>query len=245
MDPLIDLMTGRETIWFFGRIRGIDPIVLENRVRTLIEETGLLPHCDKPCGTYSGGNKRKLSLCVALVGDPKILLLDEPSTGMDPEARRHMWDVIAKVSASRSVVLTTHSMEECEALCTRVGIMVSGRLQCLGSSQHLKSKFGNGYQIEIRTSDDARATEYLLASLLTDLALEERHGTFLRLRGPIDMDLECAFRVLETNKELLGIIDYSISQSTLEQVFIRFAKEQEEEKGCTIDGDYVVINKEE
>lgn len=97
-----------------------------------------------------GGNKRKLSLAVALIGDPKVLLLDEPSTGMDPEARRHMWNVIEKVSANRTVVLVSHSMEEIEALCTRVGVMVSGRMQCLGSVQHLKSKFGGGYLVEVR-----------------------------------------------------------------------------------------------
>eukprot|EP00599_Poterioochromonas_sp_BG-1_P017989 CAMPEP_0173168162 /NCGR_PEP_ID=MMETSP1105-20130129/23088_1 /TAXON_ID=2985 /ORGANISM="Ochromonas sp., Strain BG-1" /LENGTH=1495 /DNA_ID=CAMNT_0014089829 /DNA_START=1445 /DNA_END=5932 /DNA_ORIENTATION=+ len=150
VDPLIDLMTGYETLRFFGKIRGIENSILERRIRDLIEETGLTPYANVPCGRYSGGNKRKLSLAVALIGDPKVLLLDEPSTGMDPEARRHMWNVIEKVSANRTVVLVSHSMEEIEALCTRVGVMVSGRMQCLGSVQHLKSKFGGGYLVEVR-----------------------------------------------------------------------------------------------
>ena len=87
---------------------------------------------------------------IATIGRPPLVFLDEPSTGMDPVARRFMWDVIDRISKKDkdcTVVLTTHSMEECEALCTRVGIMVGGRLRCLGSTQHLKSRFGEGLQV--------------------------------------------------------------------------------------------------
>jgi ABC-type multidrug transport system ATPase subunit len=77
---------------------------------------------------------------------------------MDPEARRNMWDVIAKVSETRTVVLTTHSMEECEVLCSRMGIMVNGAMKCIGTSQHLKSKFGQGYEIQIRCSGSNTTT---------------------------------------------------------------------------------------
>ena len=89
----------------------------------------------------SGGNKRKLSTAIALVGNPPIVLLDEPTTGMDPTTRRHLWDVLTGiVQEGRSIVLTSHSMEECEALCTRLAIMVNGSFKCLGSIQHLKNK---------------------------------------------------------------------------------------------------------
>lgn len=89
-----------------------------------------------------------------MLGNPKVIFLDEPSTGMDPEARRFMWNVIDRVSTKTkksSVVLTTHSMEEAEALCTRMAIMVNGEFRCLGSVQHLKLKYGNGLEIEIKT----------------------------------------------------------------------------------------------
>lgn len=79
VDPLLDLMSGRETLWFFGRIRGIPRHMLQQRVTSLIHEVGLDYYADKPCGTYSGGNKRKLSLAVAMIGDPKVLFLDEVS----------------------------------------------------------------------------------------------------------------------------------------------------------------------
>ena len=77
VDPLLDLMNAYETLWFFGRIRNIPTEILENRIQTLIKQVGLKPFAHKVCGSYSGGNKRKLSLAVALIGDPSVLLLDE------------------------------------------------------------------------------------------------------------------------------------------------------------------------
>jgi ABC-type multidrug transport system ATPase subunit len=82
-DPLFDLMTARETLWFYGRIRGIEPKTLAGRVETLITQVGLLNFADRTSGTYSGGNKRKLSLAISLIGSPKVLLLDEPSSGIN------------------------------------------------------------------------------------------------------------------------------------------------------------------
>ena len=284
---IFDLMTARETLWFYGRIRGIEPSVLKERVETLINQVGLTHFADRTSGTYSGGNKRKLSLAVSLIGSPRVLLLDEPSSGMDPFARRQMWDVIAAVSEDRSVVLTTHSMEECEALCTRIGIMVDGSFRCLGSSQQLKDRYGSGYQIEIRMSNGDRYSDCieLCKRISPECSVEEKHGSFLRLKVP-NLDLGYAFSLLENHKidskEALGhiaavasgsgsggdlddatvtstpsrsitvtpprtnhtlsiltegsensrfIMDYTISQNTLEQVFIKFARLQEAQVG--------------
>jgi len=151
---------------------------------------------------------------------------------MDPEARRNMWTVIEQVSAERCVVLVTHSMEEVEALCTRMGVMVSGRLQCIGSAQHLKSRFGLGYQVEIRTSPE-RVNDCIALCEARMLAavVEEVHGGYVRLKVSKDVDLATAFSALEDNKAALQILDYNISQCTLEQVFLKFAKDQEEETG--------------
>lgn len=101
----------------------------------------------------SGGNKRKLQCSIALIGNPPIVLLDEPSTGVDPQAKRFMWTIISNISTQRkksTVVLTTHSMEEAEALCPKIGIMVNGHFRCFGSAQHLKNKYGLGYEVEVK-----------------------------------------------------------------------------------------------
>src|SRR3569833_3162293 len=111
-------------------------------------------HRKKPAGTLSGGNKRKLSVAMAVLGNPPIILLDEPSAGMDPQARRFMWSIVSKVSKQQkksAVVLTTHSMEEVEALSDKMGIMVKGGMfRCFGSAQQIKDKYGTGYEIEIK-----------------------------------------------------------------------------------------------
>lgn len=147
-------MTVEEHIYFFCKLKGIDKGKIPELVETTIVEMNLKDHRHKCAGTLSGGNKRKLSVANAIVGDPPIILLDEPSAGMDPEARRFMWSIISKISQQRknsAVILTTHSMEEAEALSTKMGIMVRGGIfTCLGSSQHIKNKFGTGYEIEIK-----------------------------------------------------------------------------------------------
>ncbi|KAE9193775.1 hypothetical protein PF004_g20918 [Phytophthora fragariae] len=159
-DALHDLLTVKEQLQLYARIKGIPEAFVNAAVDEQIHELGLAKYRDKLTRGLSGGNKRKVSTAIALLGRPRVVFLDEPSTGVDPSSRRKMWDVIARVCSTdrrdggACVVLTTHSMEECEALCSRVGILVSGRLKCLGSVEHLKQKFGRGYTVEItlRTS---------------------------------------------------------------------------------------------
>ncbi|CAM9161961.1 unnamed protein product [Phaeothamnion confervicola] len=230
VDPLLELMTATETLRFYGALKGIPRgPELEAAVAGILRQVGLGEHAHRVAGTYSGGNKRKLALGVALVGDPPVLLLDEPSCGVDAAARRGMWEVVARVAADRSVVLTTHSLEECEALCTRVGIMVGGRLKCLGSCQRLKDRYGQGYVVEVR-ADESRHAEVasLMASLSPAARLEERHGGLARYRVPAGAaTLSGMFAALEARRGL--VLDYGISQSTLESIFVGFAKRQEEE----------------
>lgn len=225
-DPLLDLLTGWETLLFFGRVRGIPRPLLKQHCDDLIQKVGLQKHARKPCGTYSGGNKRKLSLAVALIGNPMVLFLDEPSTGMDPTAKRQMWDLINTVSKQRSVILTTHSMEECEAICSRIGIMVSGRLKCLGSSQRLKDKFGASYEINVRCAEEMKDTCInRIREGFASINVEEEHRSYFRLKVRHGIDLSAAFTILEDLKKKEVIYEYSLSQSTLEQIFINFARE--------------------
>jgi len=152
-DALLDRLTVREHLELFGRIKGIPNHAIKELCEQMMQDLSLSPHVDKLAMTLSGGNKRKLSLAIALMASPPLVFLDEPSTGVDPAARRLMWHVISAVSTMRresTVILTTHNMEEAEALCSRVGIMVGGRLRCFGSNQRLKARFGQGYQLEAR-----------------------------------------------------------------------------------------------
>lgn len=108
-------MSVEEHLWFYARIKGIPKEMQSEIIETTIKEMSLTEHRLKPAGTLSGGNKRKLSVAMAIIGNPPIILLDEPSAGMDPEARRFMWSVVANISQrdkQSAVILTTHSMEE-------------------------------------------------------------------------------------------------------------------------------------
>ena len=99
----------------------------------------------------SGGNKRKLSVAIACIGNPPVVFLDEPSAGMDPEARKNMWKVINGIKRQKcSIILTTHSMDEAEALCNSIAIMVAGRFKCYGSTTHIKNKFSKGYEFLLK-----------------------------------------------------------------------------------------------
>lgn len=113
----------------YARIKGVKESELDGVVATKLAEFDLVQFANKKAGTLSGGNKRKLSVAIATVGNPQIIFLDEPSTGVDPVSRRFMWQVINRIATQQklcSIILTTHSMEEVQALSQRVGIMVSG-----------------------------------------------------------------------------------------------------------------------
>lgn len=152
-------MTGREHVQLYAAIKGVPPSEVESAVSSKLAEVGLSEFdSNRLSQGYSGGMKRKLSVACATIGQPQIVFLDEPSTGMDPVARRDMWAVISEMVSGgnmadedrTSVILTTHAMEECEALCPRIGIMANGRLRCVGSAQHLKNRFGQGFQVEMK-----------------------------------------------------------------------------------------------
>uniref|UniRef100_A0A8C4PIL5 ATP binding cassette subfamily A member 3 n=1 Tax=Equus asinus asinus TaxID=83772 RepID=A0A8C4PIL5_EQUAS len=229
-DALLDHMTGRETLVMYARLRGIP----ERHIGACVENTlrGLLlePHANKLVRTYSGGNKRKLSTGIALLGEPAVIFLDEPSTGMDPVARRLLWDTVARARESgKAIVITSHSMEECEALCTRLAIMAQGQFKCLGSPQHLKSKFGSGYSLQAKVRSDGQQKVLEEFKAFVDLTfpgsiLEDEHRGMVHYHLPgNDLSWAKVFGILEKAKEKYGVDDYSVSQISLEQVFLSFA----------------------
>jgi ABC-type multidrug transport system ATPase subunit len=134
-------LTAKEQLIFYARIRGVCETDIDEIVDWSIKHMKLKPYANEISEFYSGGNKRKLSAAIALISDPSVVLLDEPSAGMDPSSQQFMWNLIFQIRRSnRAVVITSHSMEECEELCSRTAIMVEGQFKCLGSIQHLKER---------------------------------------------------------------------------------------------------------
>jgi len=152
-DAIFEHMTVYENLEFYATIKGIRTNLIRQVVTFMIQGMSLTEFTNKISGRLSGGNKRKLSVAISMLGSPPIILLDEPSTGMDPEARRFMWSVIHKMSTKgrkSSVIMTTHSMDEAETLCKRMGIMVNGEFVCLGTANQIKEKYGYGYEADVR-----------------------------------------------------------------------------------------------
>uniref|UniRef100_A0A8C1BCS3 ABC transporter domain-containing protein n=1 Tax=Cyprinus carpio carpio TaxID=630221 RepID=A0A8C1BCS3_CYPCA len=233
-DAINDLLTGREHLEFYAILRGVPEKEVCEVAEWGIRKLGLVKYVDKKAGSYSGGNMRKLSTAISLIGAPPVVFLDEPTTGMDPKARRALWNCIHSViKEGRSVVLTSHSMEECEALCTRMAIMVNGRFRCLGSVQHLKNRFGDGYTIILRVAGpdpDLQPVMKFIESELPGSTLKEKHRNMLQYQLPSSLtSLAHIFSILAKNKEFLRIEDYSVSQTTLDQVFVNFAMDQSDD----------------
>ena len=152
-DAIFELLTVYENLEFYASIKGIKSDSINILVNAMIKEMALDEFTNKISGRLSGGNKRKLSVAISMLCNPPIILLDEPSTGMDPEARRFMWSVIHKMSTKgrkSSVIMTTHSMDEAETLCKRMGIMVNGEFVCMGKANQIKDKYGFGYEADVR-----------------------------------------------------------------------------------------------
>uniref|UniRef100_A0A4W3HDY3 ATP-binding cassette sub-family A member 1-like n=1 Tax=Callorhinchus milii TaxID=7868 RepID=A0A4W3HDY3_CALMI len=230
-DAINDLLNGREHLELYARLRGIPEEEVQKVAEWGIQKLGLIKYSSRSAGTYSGGNKRKLSTAIALIGCPPVVFLDEPTTGMDPKARRFLWNcILSIVKEGRSIVLTSHSMEECEALCNRMAIMVNGQFKCLGSIQHLKSRFGDGYTMSVRVGGDLldlRSVEDFVQSSFPNSVLKEKHHNILQYQLPSsENSLAKIFSTFTNNKERLNIEDYTVSQTTLDQVFVNFAKDQ-------------------
>ncbi|XP_052462831.1 uncharacterized protein abca12 isoform X7 [Carassius gibelio] len=246
VDALDDLLTGEEHLYFYARIRGISKREIDRVVNYLLKKLELDYHRHNTSESYSCGTRRKLSTALALIGNPQILLLDEPSSGMDPRSKRHLWKIISEqVMGKCAVVLTSHSMEECEALCTRLAIMVKGQFRCLGSLQHIKNRFGKGFTVKMYlagASCDVDMISNFMQQNFPSTFLKDHHSNMVEYHVPVAPGgVASIFGLLESNKAVLQIKHFSVSQTTLDEVFINFAMaktdtdEQEATEGTDID----------
>ncbi|KAI4457986.1 atp-binding cassette transporter subfamily a abca [Holotrichia oblita] len=228
-DALLDDLTGKETLIMYCLLRGLPFMECKYIAMQLAKEFDFYRHLDKQVKAYSGGNKRKLSSAIALIGDPAIVFLDEPTAGMDPSTKRNLWNTLCRIRDSgKCLVLTSHSMEECEALCTRLAIMVNGAFKCLGSTQHLKNKFSEGYILTVKVKksggylfndENIVPIERYIQTHFPSAILKENHQELLTYFIP-DTSLPWSkmFGIMERGKrEIDNLEDYSLGQSSLEQ----------------------------
>jgi len=234
-DILWDNLSAKEHLVLFGTIKGLKADSITAEANKRIEEVRLTESANQRAGAFSGGMKRRLSVAVALIGNPEVVYLDEPTTGMDPINRRHVWDVVETAKQDRSVVLTTHSMEEADILGDRIGIMAKGRLRCLGTSVRLKTRFGEGYKVSVSCGDNMKPDSDSCLAVKSffreklDLSATEETKAYMHFNVPVHHDNVMAqfFSDLDGRQHVLGIVDVQLSMSTLEDVFLKVATASE------------------
>lgn len=144
---LFEDLTVKEHIFFYASLKGITRSQIEAEVNKYVTKIELTDKLNEPSKNLSGGQKRKLLVVLSLVGDSKVVLLDEPSSALDPSARRALWELLCEEKYGRTILLTTHFMEEAEVLGDRIAILNEGNLECVGSSFYLKKQYATGYRL--------------------------------------------------------------------------------------------------
>nr|APD26547.1 ATP-binding cassette transporter subfamily A member 3-like X1 protein [Brachionus koreanus] len=237
-DRLIEYLTVNETLILFANLRGIDQALSVKLAQDMQAIFQLNEFKNTYVQNLSGGTKRKLSCAIAFIGKPSVIILDEPSTGMDPGARKFMWNIIKKArDTGMTIVLSSHSMEECEALCDKLGIMLNGQLQCLGTIPEIKSKYGDGYRLIVKChhsdqleNDIVRLENFIKAKFQNSYLEDRQYETLffiIKNDAKYKQNLSKMFSLIEENKNLLNVESYFISQTTLEQVFMSFANKSQ------------------
>ncbi|CAL9114052.1 unnamed protein product [Musa textilis] len=226
-DLLWETLTGREHLLFYGRLKNLKGAALLQAVEESLKSVDLFYGGvgDKQVAKYSGGMKRRLSVAISLIGDPKVVYMDEPSTGLDPASRNRLWNVVKHAKRDRAIILTTHSMEEAEVLCDRLGIFVDGDFQCIGNAKELKARYGGSYVFTMMTSVYEEEEVENLVRRLSPNANKIYHisGTQKFELPKQEVRISDVFRAVEIAKSKLTIHAWGLADATLEDVFIKVA----------------------
>ena len=199
---------------------------IKSEVLRISEYVGLKDDLKKNSKDLSGGMKRRLSVAMAFIGDSKVIILDEPTSGLDPFNRRSLWELIRNYKTGRTIILTTHYMEEADALSDRIALMNHGRVKCCGSPLFLKNKFGSGYRLTLTKDTHFNLTDLEdLIKFVTgqEASIQSNVARELCVSIPNEMSskMHILLQKIEENKSNLGILNYGISSSTVEEVFLK------------------------
>ena len=209
-----------ENLALIGKVHGLSSDEVEERSMELLETMGLMERAKDQVRKFSGGMKRRLSIAMALVSDPQVLFLDEPTLGLDPQARRTIWEYIAELKGKKTILLTTHYMEEADFLSDRIGIIDEGKVVALGTAQELKT---NPLEMRSMVVSAENITAEVMEDLQSKYSRVEEVNEKLRISHK-DLDFKEIVDYLHSR----GVTVYSaaLDQPTLEDVFIQITGKQ-------------------
>ena len=225
-DIFFDFLTVDEHLKYMCEIKGNKANM--NEIDDLLTRIELLDKKYSVCKTLSGGQKRKLCIALALIGNSQLILLDEPTSGMDVLAKRALWNFLKNYKNNKIIILTTHSLDEAEYLGDRIGIMSEGHFLCSGSSSYLKDKYPCGYNINL-ILNSKKFTKDIKHNFLSEIK-EIYNNVQIKISSKSLLSISCEtidertkdiFNYIERVKENYGIIDYTIATTSLEDVFLK------------------------
>ena len=224
-DVLFDLLTPEEHLDIFCDFKGVNRGAKREEIKKMLIDVDLISGKDIEAKKLSGGNRRKLSVAIALIGGSKLVLLDEPTAGMDLSARRKLWNMLKNYKTNRIIILTTHYMDEADILGDRIGIMTGGKLICLGSSLFLKNRFGVGYNLTMvkkNKETNTKVGKYLNEKIGEVKKLSEVSSEITyQIPTALSYKFKEFFTFFDNDLDNLDIRSYGISVTTLEEVFLK------------------------
>ena len=231
---LFESLTVEEHICFFAALKGKmkSKQLFQSELNQILKDTSLQEKRNFLPSQLSGGMKRKLSVATAFVGGSKCIILDEPTAGVDPYARRGIWDLLTRYKKGKTIILCTHHMDEADLLGDRIAIMLDGQLKTIGSSHWLKSQYGDGFALTlVKKKNFNQQTIQAVQGFVPKLVQNENTLTELTLTLPFaaraNNMFTRLFRYLDENMSMLGVSSYGIGDVTLEQSFLKVTSKLE------------------
>ncbi|XP_060058633.1 ATP-binding cassette sub-family A member 10 isoform X2 [Erinaceus europaeus] len=231
-----DFLTVKENLRLFAKIKGIHPKEVEQEVKRIIMELDIQSIQDVTAQKLNDGQKRKLTFGIAILGDPQVLLLDEPTAGLDPFSRHQVWNLLKECKTNHVILLSTQFMDEADILADRKVFLSNGKLKCAGSSLFLKKKWGVGYHLSLHRNEmcDSEKITALIRKHIPDTKLTTESEEQLVYSLPLNKTNRFPGLFSDLDKcSLYGIMNYGVSMTTLNEVFLNL-----EGKSATDDPDF-------